>query len=46
MFGREMANELFLSSTRVAPTRLLESGYAFQYADLEGALQHVLDGET
>ena len=42
MFGREMANELFLSSTRVVPTRLLESGYAFQYADLEGALRHVL----
>ena len=42
MFGGEMANELFLSSTRVEPARLLETGYAFQYPELEGALQHVL----
>ena len=42
MFGREMANELFLSSTRVEPTRLLETGYAFQYPGLEDALRHVL----
>ena len=42
MFGGEMADELFLSSTRVEPARLLETGYAFQYPDLEGALQHVL----
>lgn len=42
MFGGEMANELFLSSTRVEPTRLLETGYAFQYPELEGALQGVL----
>lgn len=42
MFGREMANELFLSSTRVAPTRLLDTGYTFQYPDVEGALRHVL----
>ena len=42
IFGGEMANELFLSSTRVEPTRLLEAGYTFQYPDLEGALRHVL----
>lgn len=42
MFGEEMANELFLASTRVAPTRLLATGYTFQYPDLEGALRHVL----
>ncbi len=42
MFGREMANELFLSSTRVEPARLMETGYAFQYPELESALQHVL----
>ena len=42
MFGREMANELFLSSTRVEPARLLETGYAFQYPGLEDALRHVL----
>ena len=43
MFGREMANELFLSSTRVEPARLLETGYTFQYPELEGALRHVLE---
>ncbi len=42
MFGREMANELFLSSTRVEPSRLQETGYAFQHPELEGALRHVL----
>ena len=42
MFGREIANELFLSSTRVEPARLLETGYAFQYPRLEDALRHVL----
>jgi len=42
MFGGEMANELFLSSTRVEPVRLLETGYTFQYPELEGALRHVL----
>ena len=42
MFGGEMANELFLSSTRAEPARLLETGYAFQYPELEGALHHVL----
>ncbi len=43
MFGREMANELFLSSTRVVPARLLDTGYTFQYTDVEGALRHVLE---
>ncbi len=43
MFGGEMANELFLSSTRVEPVRLLETGYTFQYPDLEGALRRALD---
>lgn len=43
MFGREMANELFLSSTRVVPTRLLDTGYTFQYTDVEGALRHALE---
>ena len=42
MFGEEMANELFLSSTRVEPTRLLETGYTFRYPELESALRHVL----
>ena len=42
MFGEEMANELFLSSTRVEPVRLLETGYTFQYPELESGLRHVL----
>lgn len=38
----EMANELLLSSTRVVPNRLQESGYEFQHATLENALRHAL----
>ena len=40
-FG-EMADELLLSSARVEPRRLLESGYRFRYADLESALRSML----
>lgn len=40
-FG-EMADEMLLASQRVAPRRLTEAGYAFQYPELEGALRHVL----
>lgn len=40
-FG-EMANDLLLASTRVVPKTLLESGYSFQYPELEGALKHLL----
>ena len=40
-FG-EMADALLLSSTRVLPARLQESGYAFQHPELDGALRHVL----
>jgi uncharacterized protein len=42
-FG-EMADALLLSSTRVEPLRLKESGYAFQYPQLEDALRHLLAG--
>lgn len=41
IFG-EMADELLLASTRVVPQALLESGFSFQYGDLEGALRHEL----
>jgi uncharacterized protein (TIGR01777 family) len=41
LFG-EMADELLLSSTRVAPTRLLATHYAFRFPDLEGALRYLL----
>ncbi len=38
----EMADALLLSSARVAPKRLIETGYAFRYPQLESALRHVL----
>ena len=38
----QMADELLLASTRVRPTKLLESKYPFHYPQLEGALRHVL----
>lgn len=40
-FG-EMADELLLSSQRVEPRKLIESGYQFKFAELEAALRHVL----
>ncbi len=42
LFG-EMADEALLASARVVPAKLLASGYAFRYPDLEGALRAVLD---
>jgi len=41
LFG-EMADALLLASTRVAPGRLVASGYTFHYPALEEALQHLL----
>ena len=41
----EMANEMLLASTRVAPTKLEAAGYAFRHGNLEGALRHVLGRE-
>ena len=38
----EMADRTLLSSARVQPVRLLESGYRFTYPDLEGALRSML----
>jgi uncharacterized protein (TIGR01777 family) len=38
----EMADELLLASTRVAPRRLLATGYKFLFPELEGALRHLL----
>ena len=40
-FG-EMGREILLSSTRVMPNKLLETGYRFRNPDLEGALRHLL----
>ncbi|MFA5060665.1 MAG: TIGR01777 family oxidoreductase [Candidatus Omnitrophota bacterium] len=41
MFG-EMADSLLLSGAKVAPRKLLESGYQFIYPDLEQALNKIL----
>lgn len=41
LFG-EMADVALLSSQRVLPARLAESGYQFRYPVLEAALRHVL----
>ena len=41
VFG-EMADGLLLSSTRVLPRKLLQSGYDFQHPDLATALRHLL----
>jgi uncharacterized protein (TIGR01777 family) len=38
----EMANELLLSSARVVPTKMEESGFEFQFPELESALKHAL----
>lgn len=38
----EVADELLLSSQRVLPAKLLDSGFTFGFPDLEGALRHVL----
>ncbi len=39
----EMANDLLLASTKVAPKKLFETGYNFQYPELENALKHILN---
>jgi uncharacterized protein len=41
LFG-EMGEELLLSSSRVDPSKLLESGYSFKFPTLEGSLRHLL----
>jgi len=38
----QMAEELLLSSTRVEPRKLQQTGYQFRYPTLESALRHVL----
>ncbi len=41
VFG-EMADETLLASTRVEPTRLVETAYEYHYPELEGTLRHLL----
>lgn len=42
LLGKEMANELLLTSTRVEPLKLTHAAYSFMYSDLEVALRHLL----
>ncbi len=44
-FGK-MASEVLLASARVFPERLKETGYTYQYPDLEGALRHLLQSTS
>ena len=41
LFG-EMADELLLAGARVEPAKLIASGYAFRFPELEGALRGML----
>ncbi|HBN26979.1 MAG TPA: TIGR01777 family protein [Desulfobacteraceae bacterium] len=41
LFG-EMGREILLSSTKVIPKKLVESGYKFRYPDLEKTFNHLL----
>lgn len=46
VFGRAAAEEAMLSGARLAPARLQEAGFRFQYPELEPALRHVLAPST
>jgi NAD dependent epimerase/dehydratase family enzyme len=39
----EMGREALLASARVRPTRLIESGFAFRFPQLDSAFGHVLN---
>lgn len=41
----EMADELLLVSQRLSVGRLLDSGFAFRYPELQGALEHIISSE-
>lgn len=45
LLGREMVDEMLLASTRVRPQRLMESGFTFEYTELETALRALLGRE-
>jgi len=42
VFGKQAAEELLLSSERVDPAKLRESGYTFRFPDLKAALEDLL----
>jgi uncharacterized protein (TIGR01777 family) len=41
--GSELATELLLTSAKVVPQKLLDSGFEFEHPDLESALHSALD---
>ena len=45
LLGREMADDLLLSSARVEPARLLETGFAFRHQTLDMGLRSALELE-
>jgi hypothetical protein len=45
LFG-EMGREALLASARVRPTRLIESGFAFRFPELDAALASALEGQA
>jgi uncharacterized protein (TIGR01777 family) len=42
LLGREMADAMLLAGARVIPRAALETGYAFRFPELEGALRRLL----
>jgi uncharacterized protein (TIGR01777 family) len=46
LVGQELTDALLLSSTRVMPSRLIESGYHFRFPYLELALRNTLGKDT
>ncbi|MGQ0794466.1 MAG: TIGR01777 family oxidoreductase [Deltaproteobacteria bacterium] len=42
LIAGEMADEMLLASVRVAPQKLLDTGYKFRYPTLDAALRHLL----
>jgi uncharacterized protein len=43
LLPNEMADDLLLTSQRVIPERLMESGFEFKYKDAESALRNLVD---
>jgi len=41
-----MADALLIGGVRVEPAKLTQSGYAFRYPDLDGALNHLFHINT
>lgn len=42
LYGNECAENIVLASIRVAPKRLIDAGFAFEYPALESAIRHEL----